>query len=577
MAVALNSTSVRERIRDADHVEAVDARMLVVVRCVLAFAALAIIFIDPLEPSRWVVLTYSSLVLYCLYSAAAVWMSFRAGWPTPGRATYWSDVGFYVYLVALTQGTSSIFFFFFFFSIIAASFSRGHREGVLVTGASVVLFLVVGLLTAPSGAAFELDRTLIRPIYLFGLGYMIAYWGGYEIQLRRRLRLLQEMSSVWNPRFGVEHTIGSNLDRLLDYFDADACILVLRRHASPPSYQMCSATRQKTGRSTVCKDITESTANELMQLPGTVGAIHRDTLNWRLPGFYAHFVYNLEAKIRTPGFFDVCRALANLLDARAFVTVPYDQRDGTSGRLYVTSQRPRFGRQDIDFLAQFASTLSIVIENMSLLEELVFKAAENERLKVSRDLHDTTLQPYIGIKLAIDALNREAGTDNPLSTRIAKLGEMVGETIRDLRNLASTLREKERLPGEFLSSALANLVDRYRRFYGIEVEMKSDISPALDGRLAEEAYQIVAEGLSNVLRHTNSKKASVSVRCEDARLRVDIANPTGDEPNSDSSFTPRSISERADALGGTATVDRSPDSYTVVRVEIPFGSATSHA
>jgi len=233
----------------------------------------------------------------------------------------------------------------------------------------------------------------------------------------------------------------------------------------------------------------------------------------------------------------------------------------------VTSARLRFSQQDIEFLAQFSSTLSIVIESMSLMEELVSRAAENERLRVSRDLHDTTLQPYIGIKLAVDALHREAGAGNPLSAPIAKLGGMVGETIRDLRTLTTTLRSNEPIPGEFLVSAVAKQADRYRRFYGIDVEVKSEISPRLNGRMAAEAYQIIAEGLSNVVRHTGAKRASVSILCEDARLQLEIANPAADGLQR---FTPRSIRERAQALGGTAIVEQSGSGYTVVRVAIPY-------
>lgn len=90
--------------------------------------------------------------------------------------------------------------------------------------------------TAPSGSAFELNRALIRPVYLFALGYMTAFWGGYEILPKRRLRLLQEVNNLWNPRLGVDPAIGANLDRLINFYDADpddTCLLVLRRPGSP--------------------------------------------------------------------------------------------------------------------------------------------------------------------------------------------------------------------------------------------------------------------------------------------------------------------------------------------------------
>jgi signal transduction histidine kinase len=305
-------------------------------------------------------------------------------------------------------------------------------------------------------------------------------------------------------------------------------------------------------------------------LPETVGAVHQDRRDWSQMEFRRHFVYDLDAKARGPDQREACRSLANLLETSAFVTVPYGQHDGTTGRLFVTSARLCFGQQDIEFLAQVASTLSIVLESMFMTEELIARAAENERLRVSRDLHDTTLQPYIGIKLAIDGLQREAGAENPLAGRIANLGEMVGVTIRDLRALASTLREKAPMPGDFLVSAVASQVERYRRFYGLEVDVKSAITPRLNGRVAAEAYHIVAEALSNVHRHTRAKRASVSIKCDETRLLLDIANPADDLTRQPRTFTPKSISERAQALGGGVFVEQTADGYTVVHVSIPI-------
>jgi signal transduction histidine kinase len=556
------------RATTIERVESVDTRMLALTRCVLAFSALAIIFIDPTEPQRLVELTYASLALYCIYSVLVALTSYRAGWPTPGRATYWGEVIFYVYLVALTEGTSSIFFFFFLFAILAASFSRGFREGLLVTAASTVLFTVVGLLTAPSGEEFELNRTLIRPVYLFVLGYMLAHWGGYEIQLRRRLRLLQEIGSQWNPRFGAEHTITSNLERLLDFYGASSCVLVLKRPASPPTYHMYNALRKRPAQTGVSTEITESTAHPLLRLPDMIGAIYHEPAGWRTMLLGGYVAFDFETKVRTTAFQEACRALTNLLDARAFVTVPYAQRDGTAGRIYLTSHDGRFDQFDLEFLAQASAAISLVVENMYLMEALINRAAENERLRISRDIHDTTIQPYIGLKLGLDALQRDAGPDSRLARQISELIEMAGLTIRDLRDYATTLREKTPMPGDFLVSAVKQQAERYGRFYGIEVEVKSDVSPKLTGRLPAEAYQIVAEGLSNILRHTAAKRAFVSILCESATLLLKIGNEARDKPAA--GFTPRSIDERVRELGGTSLVEHTPDGYTVVHIAIPL-------
>ncbi|HEX5613211.1 MAG TPA: hypothetical protein VFX67_11190, partial [Burkholderiales bacterium] len=145
-----------------ERVETVDVRMLVLVRCVLAFSAFVIIWLDPAEPARAVELTYLSLALYCVYSLALAYTAWKSEWAPPDRALHWIDILFYAYLVSLTEGTSSIFFYFFFYAVLVAAFGWGFREAIAVTVASFVLFTIVGLAFSPTGEQFELNRTLIR-------------------------------------------------------------------------------------------------------------------------------------------------------------------------------------------------------------------------------------------------------------------------------------------------------------------------------------------------------------------------------------------------------------------------------
>jgi len=280
--------------------------------------------------------------------------------------------------------------------------------------------------------------------------------------------------------------------------------------------------------------------------------------------------YDFELGARTNSFIADCAAWANLLDTQVFVTVPYVQRDGASGRIFLTTDHGGFTHADIDFLAQVSEAMSTVVENMSLVEQLISKAAEHERNAISRDLHDTTIQPYIGIKLALDALYREGGTGNALSQRISELINMAEMSIRDLRQYASTLKDKAAMPGGFLVTAVKNQAERMGRFYGVNVEVTSDISPRLQGRLAAEAFQIVAEGLSNVLRHTAAKKAFVNILCENSHLLLKIGNEAGNGVGELASFTPRSISERVQLLGGRTFVEQRQGGQTVVHVTIPM-------
>jgi signal transduction histidine kinase len=558
------STSVRD-----SHIvlaEAVDARMLMFMRIVLAFSAFVIVCIDASEPMRWVKLITISLGLYCVYSTILAVGAAKADWPQPSRTQHWVDVFFYVYLVALTDSTNSIFFSFFLFSILVASFSWGFKEGLLVSLVSLASFFAVGLAMAPENVDFELNRALIRTVYLFVFGYMISYWGGYERLLKRRLSLLNEINNGWSPRFGVDHVIGVNLDRLLDFYKADSCILVLKR-AAAPCCVMYRSSRGKPAVAVMPVTVTEKASAPLLCLPDTLGAFYRAPHRAWHRWWQSYAAYDVVSKTHSKECLHDCSALSNLLDAATFITLPYAQRDGAIGRLYLIGSRRGFDQSDIDFLTQVTAAVATVVENIALMEELISRASEQERQKISLDLHDTTIQPYIGLKLALDAALREAGQNNPISARLEELADMAGMTIRDLRDYAATFKEKSSMPGEFLLAAMHKKADRMRRFYGIDVRLDVTASDQLNGRLATEAFHIVSEGMSNILRHTLAKAAFIRMLCEGSRLAIDIGNQS--QPGTPA-FLPHSIRDRAQTLGGTTSVELDADGYTVVRISIPL-------
>src|SRR5688572_4972195 len=548
-----------ERDYTPPRLDTVDVRMVSLMRCVLALSGLAIIWIDPTEPTRYVELTYVSLNVYAIWSVV-LYASASRSTESIQRYAPWIDVAWAAFLVALSQGTNSIFFFLFLFAILVASFTRGYGEGMWITAVSTALFVVVGFLFTPREPEFELNRYLIRTVYLFTLGWMISYWGGREIALRRRLTILQEIGSQWNPRLGVERTIAVNLERVLDFFNAAECILVLRRPEAPPTFFTYTASNRKTPRSSPASEISESAAAVLLALPDTLAATYPAAPSEP----FARDQRNNWHGASKEDFERLC----NLFDAERFATAPYRQRGGTAGRVFVIPRNEN-ARIDVEFLTQLVSAIAQAIENTQLTDQLVLKAAEHERFRISLDIHDTTVQPYIGLKLGLDALHREAGDTNPLSRRIGELLEMASMTIRDLRGYATALREKAPMSGQALMTAVDEQAERFNRFYGVEVDVQSDPDMQVGAQVAAEAFRIISEGLSNVLRHTSARKAFVRVHARDGWLQLAIGNESGPSGGSPRSFTPRSINERALSLGGTSFVENSEDGHTIVHVSIP--------
>jgi signal transduction histidine kinase len=189
-----------------------------------------------------------------------------------------------------------------------------------------------------------------------------------------------------------------------------------------------------------------------------------------------------------------------------------------------------------------------------------------ERRRLALDLHDGAIQPYIGLKLAVEALRLQAGAGHPLEAGLQRIVAMTEAVISDLRRRAQSLTQAPTSPLRCLRTELEHQARQMRDFHGLDIAVQTAQTPALSAQLHEEVSHLVREGLSNIRRHTQARSAEVRIDCKDGWLGICIANeaPAGVRP-----FTPRSITERARALGGRALVCTQVDGRTDVRVRLP--------
>lgn len=567
---ASRATRVSLPVNARSYTGTIDNRIIGLMRLILASSGLLIILIDSSEPDRLVAVTYAALTLYTIYSVVLYVLVLRSASFVAmiGRWAHWADVGWYTLLIALSSGTNSIFFFGFFFAILVASFRWGFTSGLRVVGASVILFTTIGLATAPAGENFELNRSLLRPIYLFVLGYMIAYWGGFEITLKRRLGLLKEVTTLSNPRFGVDRTIGWLVEQLRAFYDADSCLLVTA-DPSTGEHRLRRADRDDSERAMRPEPMPGDLAQRLLALPDDLAIVYNGTRHgWR--GRPRYHAYHATTGERTAEGQEMSEALAAGFDAESFITVPLRYRNEGTSRLYLTAaHRHAFDDSDADFLLQVIDHFAPVVENIQLVDRLASDAAEAERQRIARDLHDSVIQPYIGLQLGLTAIQQKVATgDTNVAGDIDRLLGRIGNELADLRGYLRGLKST----GEHTSTLLPSLrrfVAKFTEATGIAVRVEAADDLRLNDRLAAEVFQMVAEGLSNVRRHTYATGAAIVLARRGGNLLLRIEDEgTAEAPQAP--FSPRSISERAAALGGQAYVERGAGGGSAVVVEIPL-------
>ena len=265
--------------------------------------------------------------------------------------------------------------------------------------------------------------------------------------------------------------------------------------------------------------------------------------------------------------------LAATLDAKSFVTVPFYYRGETVGRLYVEAPIVHLPPSDMRFLVEVLDHVNPIVENIELVELLADHAADDERDRIARTIHDSVIQPYVGLRLGLAAIRNTIGEKSPAAaTQIEHLISLAQGGIDSLRQYVTGLKDHESTGG--LLPAMRRFAARFTAATGLAVRLEIEGDVRANNRLAAEAFQMMVEGLSNVRRHTHATGATVRLDCHLGRLRLEIAeqHPDNRRPVKARavSFTPASIAERAAALGGKVQVKHLDAGGSAVVIDIPL-------
>jgi signal transduction histidine kinase len=187
------------------------------------------------------------------------------------------------------------------------------------------------------------------------------------------------------------------------------------------------------------------------------------------------------------------------------------------------------------------------------------------------------IQPYLGLQLGLKALQQElsptedrtasADLPNKGMSMLEQLVTMTREGIDELRKYVGDLKQTH-LDATPLVDSIRRFAGKFESGTGIRVDVVDGANGLMmNDRLAAEVFQMTAEALSNIHRHTNSRIARVCLMLVNNSLELTVENDASEKPPD--RFTPVSIFERAAAMGARTEVV-SQDGKTRVRVEVPL-------
>ena len=211
---------------------------------------------------------------------------------------------------------------------------------------------------------------------------------------------------------------------------------------------------------------------------------------------------------------------------------------------------------------------AVLAADLQASRERIVAAAEEERRRIRRDLHDGLGPALAGMALQLDGLTARLGDHADLSSRARRLRDQLSSAVSEVRRIVDGLRPAA-VDELGLMEALRLLASTNGAAPVVDVDVP-DAVPPLPAAIEVAAYRITAEALANALRHSGARRCCITVRTEGADVVIEIADDgQGFGAEVVSGLGLRSMHERAAEVGGEVEVRSGPASGTSVRARLP--------
>jgi signal transduction histidine kinase len=219
--------------------------------------------------------------------------------------------------------------------------------------------------------------------------------------------------------------------------------------------------------------------------------------------------------------------------------------------------------------------------NLRELSAQVLTAQEEERKRISRELHDEIGQALTAIDVSIAMLKRQAASNPAFQRNVADAEQLLERTMETVHSFARELRPAM-LDHLGLESAFRAHMLTFERQTGIKTELviEPDVT-RLDERRGEVLFRVAQEALNNIYKHAGATTAKVEFLATDGSIAMEIAD-NGHGYNVEKQARGKlkgrlgvlGMQERVRLVNGSISIVSTPATGTRVRVNIPLEART---
>jgi signal transduction histidine kinase len=224
-------------------------------------------------------------------------------------------------------------------------------------------------------------------------------------------------------------------------------------------------------------------------------------------------------------------------------------------------------------LAGFAELVALALESAEARAELnasrvrILEAGVRERRRLERNLHDGAQQRLVALAVQLRMLEKKLGEPERAGKLLHGAAHELEQALAELRELARGLHPAV-LSDRGLAPALETLASRSPLPLSVEGVPEQRLAEPVEAAV----YFVVAESLTNAVKHAEASELRVVMRTEAAALRVEIADDGrgGADLRAGNGSGLRGLADRVEALGGELAVESVPGAGTTVRAVLPL-------
>jgi signal transduction histidine kinase len=210
----------------------------------------------------------------------------------------------------------------------------------------------------------------------------------------------------------------------------------------------------------------------------------------------------------------------------------------------------------------------------------VLRAQEEERKRISRELHDVIAQTLTGINIRLAALKNEATLNTKgIDRNIARTQRLVEKSVNIVHQFARELRPAV-LDDLGLIPALHSFMKNFAAQTGLHIRLTASKGvEQLDTARRTVLYRVAQEALTNISRHARASRAQVNIQKLDGALCMKIKDNGKGFRVESLSHAKRSkrlgllgMRERVEMINGRFTIESAPGKGTTIQAQIPFAN-----